>query len=48
MLTGERSNLDDIKVDVKSPNGTYSLDTNVTQVKAVDLIEVWLNEQGLM
>ncbi|HDR2784870.1 TPA: hypothetical protein QCJ60_004245 [Enterobacter sichuanensis] len=42
------SNLDDIKVDVKSPNGTYSLDTNVTPVKAVDLIEAWLKEQGLM
>ena len=42
------SKLDDIKVDVKSPNGTYSLGTNVTPVKAVDLIEVWLKEQGLM
>ena len=42
------SKLDDIKVDVKSPNGTCSLGTNVTPVKAVDLIVFWLKEQGLM
>jgi len=42
------SGLDDIKVDVKSPNGTYNLGTDVTPSKAVDLIEVWLKGQGLM
>ncbi len=42
------SKLDDIRVDVKSPNGTYTLGTNVTPSKAVDLIEVWLKGQGLM
>ncbi|PIT14842.1 RHS repeat domain-containing protein [Snodgrassella alvi] len=42
------SGLDDIKVDVKSPNGTYNLGTNVTPSKAVDLMESWLKEQGLM
>ena len=39
--------LDDIKVDVKSPNGTYELGTNVTPYQAVDLIQNWLKEQGL-
>ncbi|EME1727106.1 RHS domain-containing protein, partial [Cronobacter sakazakii] len=42
------SKLDDIKVDVKSPNGTYTLGKDVTPVKAVDLIEAWLKEQELM
>ncbi|WP_337999368.1 RHS repeat-associated core domain-containing protein, partial [Morganella morganii] len=40
--------LDDIRVDVKSPNGTHTLGTDVTPVKAVDLIEEWLTKQGLM
>ena len=39
--------LDDIKVDVKSPNGTYVLGTDVTPYEAVDLIQNWLKEQGL-
>ena len=39
--------LDDIKVDVKSPNGTYTLGTDVTPYEAVDLIQNWLKEQGL-
>ena len=39
--------LDDIKVDVKSPNGTYTLGTDVTPYEAVDLIQKWLKEQGL-
>ncbi|PWV98709.1 hypothetical protein [Mangrovibacter plantisponsor] len=42
------SGLDDIKVDVKSPNGTYNLGSDVALSKAVDLIEVWRKEQGLM
>jgi hypothetical protein len=42
------SKLDDIKVDVRSPNGTHILGENVTPVKAVDLIEEWLFEKGLM
>ena len=39
--------LDDIKVDVKSPNGTYTLGIDVTPYEAVDLIQNWLKEQGL-
>lgn len=39
--------LNDIKVDVRSPNGTHVLGENVTPVKAVDLIENWLKEAGL-
>ena len=39
--------LDDIKVDVKSPNGTYILGTDVTPEQAVNLIQDWLKEQGL-
>ena len=39
--------LDDIKVDIKSPNGTYTLGTDVTPKQAVDLIQNWLKEQGL-
>ncbi|MDI6460589.1 RHS repeat-associated core domain-containing protein [Cronobacter malonaticus] len=42
------SKFDDIKVDVKSPNGTYTLGKDVTPVKAVDLIEAWLKEQELL
>ncbi|WP_168385602.1 hypothetical protein, partial [Erwinia amylovora] len=42
------SKLDDIKVDVRSPNGTHILGENVTPVKAVDLVEKWLFEKGLM
>ena len=39
--------LDDIKVDVKSPNETYTLGIDVTPYEAVDLIQNWLKEQGL-
>ena len=39
--------LDDIKVDVKSPDGTYILGTDVTPVQAVDLMQSWLKKQGL-
>ncbi|WP_317172540.1 RHS repeat domain-containing protein [Flavobacterium columnare] len=39
--------LDDIKVDVKSPNGTYNLGTNVTPKQGVELVENWLTTQGL-
>jgi|GEM_PF-6305830 len=39
--------LDDIKVDVKSPDGTFVLGKDVTPREAVDLIENWLKEQGL-
>ncbi|AZF40087.1 Rhs-family protein [Pseudomonas sp. R4-39-08] len=42
------SKLDDIKVDVRSPNGTHNLGTNVTPKKAVTLIEKWLKGEGLM
>ncbi|WP_238556024.1 hypothetical protein [Dickeya sp. NCPPB 3274] len=42
------SGLDDIKVDVRSPNGTHILGSNVTPSQAVDLIENWLTKQGLM
>lgn len=39
--------LDHIKVDVVSLNGTHVLDENVTPRAAVDLIENWLKESGL-
>lgn len=39
--------LEDIKIDVTSPNGTYTLGTNVTPQQAVDLVQSWLKEQGL-
>ena len=39
------SKLDDIKVDVRYPNGTYILGENVTPVKPVDLVEKWLFEK---
>ncbi len=39
--------LEDIKVDVKSPDGTFNLGENVTPFEAVDLIEKWLKMQGL-
>ncbi|MGL5681067.1 MAG: RHS repeat domain-containing protein, partial [Plesiomonas shigelloides] len=42
------SSLDDIKVDVKSPNGTYTLGLDITPIKAVELIEEWLKTQGLL
>ncbi|WP_080414958.1 RHS repeat-associated core domain-containing protein [Burkholderia ubonensis] len=41
------SGLDDIKVDVKSPNGTYTLAEGATPRQAVDVIQSWLKEQGL-
>lgn len=41
------SGLDDIKVDVKSPNGTYTLAEGVTPRQAVDVIQNWFKEQGL-
>ncbi|MEE4780836.1 RHS repeat-associated core domain-containing protein [Pseudomonas alliivorans] len=40
-------NMDHIKVDVLSPNGTHVLGENVTPKAAVDLIENWLKESGL-
>lgn len=40
-------NMDHIKVDVASPNGTHVLGENVTPRAAVDLIENWLKESGL-
>ena len=42
------SNLDDIRVDVRSPNGTYNLGEDVSPREAVDLIRKWLREQGLL
>ena len=39
--------LDDIKVDVKSPNGTYVLGKDVTPYEAVRLIQEWLIEHGI-
>ena len=39
--------LDDIKVDVKSPDGNYVLGLDVTPFEAVNLIENWLKEQDL-
>ena len=40
--------LDDILVDVRSPNGKYVLGTDVTPAEAVDLIQDWLKEKGLL
>lgn len=40
-------NLNDIKIDVKSPDGTFNLGTNVTPKEGVDLIQEWLKKQGL-
>lgn len=39
--------LSDIRVDVKSPDGSFVLGENVTPIEAVDLIETWLKERGL-
>lgn len=39
--------LDDILVDVRSPDGTNNLGENVTPRQAIDLIETWLKTQGL-
>lgn len=39
--------LNDIRVDVKSPDGTFVLGENVTPLEAIGLIETWLKEQGL-
>ena len=39
--------LDDITVDVKSPDGSFVLGENVTPFEGVDLIEIWLKSQGL-
>ena len=41
-------NLTDIKVDVKSPNGTHVLASGVSPREAVDIMENWLYSQGLM
>lgn len=38
--------LDDIKVDVKSPNGDYTLGIDVTPYEAVDLIQKWLKDKN--
>jgi hypothetical protein len=40
--------LDDIKVDVRSPNGQHILATGVTPRQAVDVIETWLASKGLL
>lgn len=40
-------NLEDISVDVKSPDGSFILGENVTPLEAVNLMENWLKEQGL-
>ena len=40
-------NLDDIRVDVKSPDGSSNLGENVTPFEAVNLMENWLKEQNL-
>ncbi|GFZ31506.1 hypothetical protein CSC2_20320 [Clostridium zeae] len=39
--------LGDIKVDVRSPNNTHTLGENVTPYDAVDLMQNWLQENGL-
>ena len=39
--------LDDIKVDVKSPDGSFVLGKNITPFEAVNLIEDWLKAQRL-
>lgn len=39
--------LNDIRVDVKSPDTTFVLGENVTPFEAVNLIEAWLKERGL-
>ncbi|MCY7377297.1 MAG: hypothetical protein LH472_15165 [Pyrinomonadaceae bacterium] len=39
--------LDDISVDVKSPDGSYNLGENVTPLEGVNLIEDWLKSRGL-
>jgi hypothetical protein len=38
--------LDDIRVDVRSPNGKHKLGSNVSPAEGVDLIENWLRQQG--
>jgi hypothetical protein len=39
--------LDDIKLDVASPNGTFLLGRKVTPWQAVCLVEEWLIKRGL-
>ncbi len=39
--------LDDLLVDVRSPDETYNLGESVTPRQAIDLIETWLKAQGL-
>ncbi|MDO6811253.1 RHS repeat-associated core domain-containing protein [Zobellia galactanivorans] len=39
--------LDDILIDVKSPNGTHTLGTDVTPKEGVNLVQNWLKQQGL-
>ena len=39
--------LDDILVDVKSPNGKYILGEDISLLEAIDVIQKWLKEQGL-
>jgi hypothetical protein len=41
------ADLDNILVDVRSPDGSFNLGENVTPRKAIDLIETWLKNQGL-
>ncbi|WP_420457101.1 RHS repeat-associated core domain-containing protein [Rubrivirga sp.] len=40
------SGLDDVRVDVKSPNGTHVLGTDVSPRESVDLIDDWLRSNG--
>jgi hypothetical protein len=39
--------MENIKVDFISSNGTHVLGENLTPLKAVDLIDDWLKENGL-
>jgi len=38
--------LNDIRVDVRSPNGTILLAENVSPLEAIDVIEAWLHWQS--
>ena len=39
--------LNDIRVDVRSPDATRLLGSDVSPLQAIDLIETWLRQQGL-
>jgi hypothetical protein len=38
--------LDDIRVDVRAPDGKTLLGSNVSPLEGIDLIENWLRQQG--